>query len=337
MAKVSILGAGAWGTALAILLGNNGHDVTLWSALAPEVEVLRKDRELKNKLPGIKLPERVIISDDLESTCKDNDLTVFAVASPFVRRTAQIAKPYISKSQIIVNVGKGIEENTLDTLTDILKEELPEADIAVLSGPSHAEEVSRGIPTTCVVGADSKETAHFVQDVFMSERFRVYTSPDVIGIELGGSLKNVIALAAGIADGLGFGDNTKAALMTRGIAEISRLGIAMGGQLETFAGLSCVGDLIVTCTSKHSRNRNAGYFIGQGYSMQEAMDEVKQIVEGVYSAKAAYALSRKYNVEMPIVEQINQVLFEGKSPEEAVTDLLLRDKRTEYSQLEWKK
>lgn len=337
MAKVSILGAGAWGTALAILLGNNGHDVTLWSALAPEVEVLRKDRELKNKLPGIKLPERVIISDDLESTCKDNDLIVIAVASPYVRRTAHVAKPYIKKSQIIVNVGKGIEENTLDTLTDILKEELPDADIAVLSGPSHAEEVSRGIPTTCVVGADSKETAHFVQDVFMSERFRVYTSPDVIGIELGGSLKNVIALAAGIADGLGFGDNTKAALMTRGIAEISRLGIAMGGQLETFAGLSCVGDLIVTCTSKHSRNRNAGYFIGQGYSMQEAMDEVKQIVEGVYSAKAAYGLAKKYNIEMPIVEQINQVLFEGKSPEEAVSDLLLRDKRTEYSQLEWKK
>ena len=337
MAKVSILGAGAWGTALAILLGNNGHDVTLWSALAPEVEVLRKDRELKNKLPGIKLPDRVIISDDLESTCKDNDLIVFAVASPYVRRTAHIAKPYISKSQIIVNVGKGIEENTLDTLTDILKEELPDADIAVLSGPSHAEEVSREIPTTCVVGADSKETAHFVQDVFMSERFRVYTSPDVIGIELGGSIKNVIALAAGIADGLGFGDNTKAALMTRGIAEISRLGVAMGGQLETFAGLSCVGDLIVTCTSKHSRNRNAGYFIGKGYSMQEAMDEVKQIVEGVYSAKAAYALSKKYNIEMPIVEQINQVLFEGKSPEEAVSDLLLRDKRTEYSQLEWKK
>ncbi len=337
MAKVSILGAGAWGTALAILLGNNGHHVTLWSALAPEVEVLKRDRELKNKLPGIKLPDSVIISDDLEGTCKDNDLIVFAVASPYVRRTAHIVKPYIPKNQIIVNVGKGIEENTLDTLTDILKEELPDADIAVLSGPSHAEEVSRGIPTTCVVGADSKETAHFVQDVFMSERFRVYTSPDVIGIELGGSLKNVIALAAGIADGLGFGDNTKAALMTRGIAEISRLGMAMGGQLETFAGLSCVGDLIVTCTSKHSRNRNAGYFIGQGYSMQEAMDEVKQVVEGVYSAKAAYALSKKYNVEMPIVEQINLVLFEGKSPEEAVSDLLLRDKRTEYSQLEWKK
>lgn len=337
MAKVSILGAGAWGTALAILLGNNGHEVTLWSALAKEVELLKAERELKDKLPGVKLPDAVTISDDLASSCKDKDIIVFAVASPFVRSTAKLAKPYIIENQIVVNVGKGIEETTLDTLTDILKEELNNADVAVMSGPSHAEEVSRSIPTTCVVGADSKATAYFIQDVFMSERFRVYTSPDVIGIELGGSIKNVIALAAGIADGLGFGDNTKAALMTRGIAEISRLGVAMGGKIETFAGLSGVGDLFVTCTSKHSRNRNAGYLIGQGYSMDEAMAEVKQIVEGVFSAKAALALSKKYEVEMPIVEQINLVLFENKSPEEAVTDLLLRDKRREYSELKWNK
>lgn len=337
MAKVSILGAGAWGTAIAMLLGNNGHEVTLWSALAAEVELLRTERELKDKLPGVKLPDSVFISDDLESSCKDKELIVFAVASPYVRRTAHIAKPYIKENQIIVNVGKGIEESTLDTLTDILQEELNNADIAVLSGPSHAEEVSRGIPTTCVVGATSKATAYFIQDIFMSDRFRVYTSPDIIGIELGGSLKNVIALAAGIADGLGFGDNTKAALMTRGIAEISRLGVAMGGKMETFAGLSCVGDLIVTCTSKHSRNRNAGFLIGQGYSMQQAMDEVKQVVEGVYSAKAARALAEKFEIEMPIVEQINLVLFENKSPEEAVSDLLLRDKRREYSMLVWDK
>lgn len=337
MANVSILGAGAWGTAIAMLLGNNGHDVTLWSALAPEVEMLRNERELKDKLPGIKLPDSVSISDNLESACTEKDLIVFAVASPFVRRTAQMAKPFIKENQKVVNVGKGIEEATLDTLTDILKEELVGADIAVLSGPSHAEEVSRGIPTTCVVGAESKDTAHFIQDVFMSDRFRVYTSPDVIGIELGGSLKNVIALAAGIADGLGFGDNTKAALMTRGIAEISRLGIAMGGKMETFAGLSGVGDLIVTCTSKHSRNRNAGYLMGQGLSMEEAMKEVKQVVEGVYSAKAALKLAQKLNIEMPIVEQVNLVLFENKNPEEAVSDLLLRDKRREYSDLEWEK
>lgn len=337
MAKVSILGAGAWGTALAILLGNNGHEVTLWSSLANEVDILSKTRELKEKLPGAKLPESVRISGDLESSCKEKDIIVFAVASPYVRQTAQKARPYIKERQIVVNVGKGIEETTLDTLTDILHEELNNADIAVLSGPSHAEEVSRAIPTTVVVGAESKATAHFIQDIFMSDRFRVYTSPDVIGIELGGSLKNVIALAAGIADGLGYGDNTKAALMTRGIAEISRLGIAMGGKIETFAGLSCVGDLIVTCTSHHSRNRKAGYLIGKGYSMDAAMEEVKQVVEGVYSAKAALTLSRKCNVEMPIVEQINQVLFENKSPEEAVNDLLLRDKTREYSDLKWEK
>lgn len=337
MAKVSILGAGAWGSAIAILLGNNGHEVTLWSALAPEVEVLRKDRELKDKLPGVKLPDSVVISDDLKDSCTEKELIVFAVASPFVRRTAKLASPYIKENQIVVNVGKGIEETTLDTLTDILKEELNNADVAVLSGPSHAEEVSRGIPTTCVVGADSKATAYFIQDVFMSDRFRVYTSPDVIGIELGGSIKNVIALAAGVVDGLGFGDNTKAALMTRGIAEISRLGVAMGGKIETFAGLSGVGDLFVTCTSKHSRNRNAGYLIGKGYTMDEAMAEVKQVVEGVFSAKAALALARKYKIEMPIVEQINLVLFENKSAEEAVADLLLRDKRREYSELTWNK
>ena len=337
MAKVSILGAGAWGTAIAILLGKNGHEVTLWSALQSEVESLNNDRELKSKLPGVKLPDNVKVSDNLSNSCIDKDLIVFAVASPFVRSTAKQAREFIPLNQIVVNVGKGIEENTLDTLTDILKEELNHADVAVLSGPSHAEEVSHGIPTTCVVGADSKKTAYFIQDVFMSERFRVYTSPDVIGIELGGSIKNVIALAAGIADGLGFGDNTKAALMTRGIAEISRLGIAMGGKIETFAGLSGVGDLIVTCTSKHSRNRNAGYLIGQGLSMEEAMKEVKQIVEGVYSAKATLALAKKYNVEMPIVEQVNQVLFENKSAIEAVSDLLLRDKRIEYSELVWEK
>lgn len=337
MAKISILGAGAWGTAIAILLGNNGHEVVLWSALQSEIDQLEKDRELKDKLPGIKLPDSVSISGDLENSCKEKDLIVFAVASPFVRATAKKAGSYIAGDQIIVNVGKGIEESTLETLTDIIKDEIPQADVAVLSGPSHAEEVSRGIPTTCVVGADSKNTAHFVQDVFMSERFRVYTSPDVIGIELGGSIKNVIALAAGIADGLGFGDNTKAALMTRGIVEISRLGIAMGGKMETFAGLSGVGDLIVTCTSKHSRNRNAGFLIGQGYTMEEAMKEVKQIVEGVYSAKAALALAKKYNVEMPIVEQVNLVLFENKPAIEAVSDLLLRDKRREYTELQWKK
>lgn len=337
MAKVSILGAGAWGTAIGILLAQNGHDVLIWSALKSEVELLRNERELKDKLPGAILPDSIEITDNLEESLKGMDLVVFAVASPFVRKTANIARPFVADNQIIVNVAKGIEESTLFTLTDILKEEIPNADIAVLSGPSHAEEVSRGIPTTCVVGADSKKTACFIQDVFMSERFRVYTSPDVIGIELGGSLKNVIALAAGVVDGLGYGDNTKAALMTRGIAEISRLGVAMGGKMETFSGLSGVGDLFVTCTSLHSRNRKAGYLIGKGYTMEDAMKEVNQIVEGVFSAKAALSLAQKFNIEMPIVEQINLVLFENKSAKDAVNDLLLRDKRREYSELIWEK
>jgi glycerol-3-phosphate dehydrogenase (NAD(P)+) len=258
-----------------------------------------------------------------------------AVASPFIRSTSKLISPYIKEGQIIVNVSKGIEDGTLYTLSEVIKSEIPQADIAVLSGPSHAEEVSRGVPTTVVVGAATMETAHFVQDIFMTDVFRVYTSPDITGIELGGSLKNVIALAAGVVDGLKFGDNTKAALMTRGMAEISRLGLAMGGKMETFAGLSGFGDLFVTCTSKHSRNWSAGNLIGQGKTMEEAIKEVGQVVEGINSAKAALELARKHNVEMPIVEQINMVLFEGKTAKDALNDLLNRDRRKEYKTLEW--
>ena len=263
------------------------------------------------------------------------DIIVSAVASPYTRETAQAVSRFVTPGQVIVNVGKGIEEATLYTLTEIIADEIPSADVAVLSGPSHAEEVSRLIPTTCVVGAKSLKTATMIQDAFMSETFRVYTSPDVIGIELGGSLKNVIALAAGMADGLGFGDNTKAALMTRGIAEISRLGVKMGGRIETFSGLSGIGDLIVTCSSIHSRNRNAGFYIGQGMSVKEAMDKVAQVVEGVYSAKAALALAKKYDVEMPIVEQVNHILFDDKPVKDAVSDLLLRDKTHESDNFTW--
>lgn len=335
MSKVSVLGAGSWGTALSIVLGKNGHDVTLWSILKQEVELLREHREHIEKLPGCLLPENVEITEDLESACKGQDLIVFAVASPFVRSTAKLAAEFIPKGQLIVNVAKGIEESTLDTLTDILEEELPEREIAVLSGPSHAEEVSKSIPTTVVVGTKKQKNAEFIQNVFMNDFFRVYTSPDVIGIELGGSLKNVIALAAGVVDGLGYGDNTKAALMTRGITEMTRLGLAMGGKAETFSGLSGVGDLIVTCTSTHSRNWNAGYLIGKGKTMKEAMEEVKQVVEGVHSAKAAYKLAQKYQVCMPIVEQVTAVLFENKSAKEALAELFTRDKTQEVSSLEW--
>lgn len=334
MAKVGVIGAGSWGIALSFLLHNNGHEVTVWSALPEEIRELREKRE-HHTLPGLILPEDMVFTEDLETAMKDQDLLVTAVPSVYVRGTAEKMRPFLRKGQIVVNVAKGIEEKTLNTLSQVLEEELPGADVAVLSGPSHAEEVSRGLPTTCVAGARSRKTAEYVQSLFMSEVFRVYTSPDVLGIELGGALKNVIALAAGIADGLGYGDNTKAALITRGIAEIARLGTAMGGKFETFCGLSGIGDLIVTCASMHSRNRRAGILIGKGYTMEEAMKEVQMVVEGVYSAKAALALARKYYMAMPIIEQVNQVLFEGKPASEAVKELMLRDPRKEDSGLTW--
>ena len=337
MAKISVAGAGSWGTALAILLHDNGHEVILWSALKDEVSMLSEKREHESKLPGVKIPEEIAITDDLETTLKDRDLIVLAVPSPFTRSTARSMKNLVRKGQIIVNVAKGIEENTLMTLSEIIEEEIPQANVAVLSGPSHAEEVGRKMPTTCVAGARTKETAEYIQGLFMSPVFRVYTSPDILGIELGGALKNVIALAAGTADGLGCGDNTKAALITRGIAEIKRLGVAMGAHAETLTGLSGIGDLIVTCASVHSRNRKAGYLIGRGYTMQEAMDEVKMVVEGVYSAKAALALSRKYHVEIPMVEEVNQVLFEGKAPKDALGELRMRVRKEETGEGLWEK
>ncbi|MBQ2803187.1 MAG: NAD(P)-dependent glycerol-3-phosphate dehydrogenase [Lachnospiraceae bacterium] len=334
MANISIIGGGTWGIALAVLLHNNGHQITVWSALEHEIEMFQKTHEHK-MLPGVKLSEDMIFTkDDKEAVC-GKDLLVMAVASSFTRETAKRISSLVGEKQKIVNVAKGIEESTLMTLSEIIEQEIPQADVAVLSGPSHAEEVSRGIPTTIVVGAKSKKTAEYIQNLFMSEVFRVYTSPDILGIELGGSLKNVVALAAGIADGLGYGDNSKAALITRGIAEIARLGIAMGGKYETFCGLTGIGDLIVTCASVHSRNRRAGMLMGQGLSMEEAMKEVNMVVEGVHSAKAAMGLAKKYNVQLPIIEQVNAVLFEGKNVDVAVKELMLRDKKIEVADAEW--
>ena len=335
MAKVGILGAGSWGTALSLLLYKNGHEITVWSIDKKEVEMLQNEREHKSKLPGVKLPEELVITNDLEEAMKDKDFLVLAVPSVFTRATAKSMKPYLKQGQIIVNVAKGIEEQTLMTLTEQIEEELPGADVAVLSGPSHAEEVGRRLPTTCVVGATTKETALYLQKAFMNDVFRVYISSDILGIEIGGALKNVIALAAGIADGLGYGDNTKAALITRGLAEITRLGIKMGGKAESFYGLTGIGDLIVTCASVHSRNRKAGFLMGQGRTMKQAMDEVQMVVEGVYSAKAGLALAKKYGESMPIIEQINKVLFEDKNPAEAVNELMLRDARIENTELMW--
>ena len=335
MANIGMIGAGSWGIALTVLLSNNGHQVEVWSALKDEIDMLNEKREHVDKLPGVPLGENIFFSTDLQKTIENKDVLVMAVPSTFVRGTAKQMKPFVKDGQIIVNVAKGVEEATLMTLSQIIEEEVPQAEVTVLSGPSHAEEVGRGIPTTIVVGAEKKETAQFLQNIFMNEVFRVYISPDVLGIELGAALKNVVALAAGIADGLGYGDNTKAALITRGIAEIARLGMAMGGKFETFCGLSGIGDLIVTCASMHSRNRRAGILIGQGKTMDEAMAEVKMVVEGVYSAKAALGLAKKYNVSIPIIEQVNAVLFDNKPASEALIDLMTRDKKSESNGLDW--
>lgn len=336
MANITILGGGSWGIALSVLLHNNGHTITIWSAVPSEIQMLSEKHEHK-MLPGVKLPDDMTFTTDDAAAVADRDLLIMAVASSYTRSTAHRLAPLVAPGQKIVNVAKGVEEHTLMTLSEIIEQEIPQADVAVLSGPSHAEEVSRGMPTTIVVGAHSKGTAEYIQNLFMSEVFRVYTSPDMLGIELGGALKNVVALAAGIADGLGYGDNTKAALITRGITEIARLGVAMGGKFETFCGLTGIGDLIVTCASMHSRNRRAGILIGQGKTMQEAMDEVQMVVEGVYSAKAAMGLAQKYNVELPIIEQVNAVLFDGKPAAQAVRDLMLRDKKIEISDDVWKR
>ncbi|MBQ7636924.1 MAG: NAD(P)-dependent glycerol-3-phosphate dehydrogenase [Lachnospiraceae bacterium] len=336
MMNITVLGAGTWGTALTILLNSNKHKVTLWSAIEKEISAMAADRSRIRNLPGAVMPEEVKLTTDIEEALSgEKDIIVMAVASIYARKTAALIAPMIKKGQIIVNVAKGIEEKSLLTLTEVISDEIKQAEVCVLSGPTHAEEVSVHIPSTIVAGSHSKEAAEKIQDAFMNDYFRVYTSPDVLGIELGGSLKNVIALAAGIADGLGYGDNTKAALMTRGIAEITRLGIKMGGHPETFSGLSGMGDLMVTCTSNHSRNRNAGYLLGQGKSCEAALSLIGQTVEGVYCAKAALALSKKFDVSMPIVEQVCMVLFEDKPAIEAVHDLFTRDKKAEHSSLSW--
>lgn len=335
MAKVAVIGAGSWGIALANVLYTNGNDVTVWSIVEAEIAMLRERHEHVDKLPGVKLPEDMVFTTDLKEAVSGRDYLILAVPSVFTRSTAKSMAPFVKEGQVIVCVAKGIEEETLMTLSEIVEQEIPAADVAVMCGPSHAEEVGIGLPTTVVAGAAKKQIAEGVQDIFMNGVFRVYTSPDVLGMELGGSLKNVIALAAGMADGLGYGDNTKAALITRGISEIGRLALKMGAKYETLSGLTGIGDLIVTCESRHSRNRKAGMLIGQGYTMQQAMDEVKMVVEGVYSAKAAISLARKYSVDMPIIEAVNKVLFEDKPAKEAVTELMQRDKRVENSKLEW--
>lgn len=335
MKQIGVIGAGSWGTALAILLNENGYEVTLWCHSEKSAEHLRRMRSLPDKLPGIQVSERIGVTSSIEEAVSGKEILVVVVPSACVRETALKMKPFVKEGTVVVSASKGIEEDTLDTMTDILEEVLPGIQSAVLSGPSHAEEVARSLPTACVVGARREDTAKMLQSVFMSPCFRIYISPDMLGIELGGALKNVIALAAGIADGMGYGDNAKAALITRGIVEISRLGTKMGGRIETFSGLTGIGDLIVTCASMHSRNRRAGILLGKGYSMGEAMREVNMVVEGVYSVKAAVKLARKYETELPIIEQVYKILFEGKDPKAAVSELMLRDNKVESAILPW--
>ncbi len=329
MADITVLGAGSWALGISILLNDNGHQVTVWSALPDEIRLLEEKRENPKYLPGIQISKEIRLTDDLEKAVSGCDCIVLAVASAYTRSTAKRLKGLIPKDQIIVNVAKGIESGSLMTLSEIIEEELPEANVCVLSGPSHAEEVARKMPTLVTVASKDEEAAKYLQKLFASPVFRVYTSTDVLGIELGGALKNVIALAAGMGDGLGYGDNVKAALITRGIHEISGLALKIGAKIETLYGLSGMGDLIVTCDSMHSRNRRAGILIGQGKSMEEAIAEVNMVVEGIVSAKAAHDLAVKYGVEMPIVEQVNKVLFEGLSPREAVDNLMMRDLKAE--------
>ncbi len=329
MKNIGVIGAGSWGTALSKLLSDNGHHVTVYSAIASEIEMLKMYHEQKEKLPGVELSEDMEFTTDLEEAISDKDLLVLAVPSPFTRNTARTMREHVSEGQLIVSVAKGLEDETFDTLSVIIKEEIPQCRVVVLCGPTHAEEVGKGVPTAIVAGSKNEADAGLVQDVFMNDVFRVYTSDDPYGMELGGALKNVIALAAGIADGLGYGDNTKAALITRGIHEIARLGVSCGGRRETFEGLTGIGDLIVTCASMHSRNRRAGILIGQGRTPDEAMEEVKQVVEGVYSAKAAMHLAQKHGVDMPIIEQVNKILFDGKKASEALVDLMTRGRKSE--------
>ena len=328
--KASIIGAGTWGTALGILLAHNGHEVTIWSKFQQEVDALQETRRHKD-LPGAVIPESMCFSSDLEAALKDQELVVLAVPSIFVRATAHEMKPYVGEGQVIVSVAKGIEEGTLYTMSDIIEEEILQADVAVLSGPSHAEEVSRFIPTTIVTGAHTEKTALFVQNAFMCDCFRVYINPDFIGVQLGGAVKNVIAIGAGMSDGIGFGANARTALITRGLVEMSRLGAALGADPETFMGMAGLGDLVLTCTDNQSRNRRFGMMLGQGMDVQSAQDKIGQVVEGYRNTKEVRVLAQRLGVEMPITEEIYQVLYCGKIAREAALTLLGRARKDERS------
>ena len=333
MARIVVAGAGGWGTALVLMAHQYGHDVALWSPYEEEISRIRRDQEHKKLLPGVPVPETVELTTDL-SRARGADLVIMAVPSFAVEQTARQLGGILTGETIIANAGKGLENDTLRRFSQVIGEAVPQCAAVVLSGPSHAEEVARGVPTTVVSASRRIDAAEAVQEWLMNPRFRIYVNPDVVGVELGGALKNVIALAAGIVDGLQLGDNAKAALMTRGLAEMARLGVALGAKAETFAGLSGMGDLVVTCGSMHSRNRRAGILIGQGFSAEEAVRQVGT-VEGYLAARAAWRLACQTGVDMPIVEQVNAVLFEGKDAAEAVNDLMMRSGKPEHTAKPW--
>lgn len=326
--KTAVLGSGGWGTALAMLLLENGNDVTLWSFSEEESDTLRKT--LHNPLlPGVALPESLHYTSEI-SCVKDCEVIVLATPSFGVRATAGKLRPYLTKEQILVSVSKGIEKGTSLRLSQIVRQETENlCPVVVLTGPSHAEEVARGIPTAVVSASDNQQAAEQIQDLFFNERFRVYCSYDMVGAELGAALKNVMAVCTGCCTGMGYGDNTKAMLMTRGLTEMARLGVALGGQQETFAGLTGMGDLIVTCTSLNSRNYRAGILIGQGKPVAEAVQEIGAVVEGYYAVDAALELAKKVGVEMPITEAAYEVLYHGKEPKSVVRELMIRKKKHE--------
>lgn len=329
MNQIGVLGAGTWGIALARMLSNSGNTVQVWSAISSEIDMLSETRMHRN-LPNVVIPREVGFTKDIREVCTGKEILVLAVPSIFVRPTVQKAAPYILGDQIIVDVAKGIEPETLKTMTEVIESELRcDANVVALSGPTHAEEVAQDLPTTIVAAHVCVAVAEKVQAVFTNPVMRVYTNTDIKGVELCGALKNIIALAAGIASGLGYGDNTKAALITRGLAEIKRLGIQMGCLPETFSGLAGMGDLIVTATSMHSRNNRCGYLIGQGYQPDEATKQVGMVVEGINAVAAAVTLAKKYDVEMPIVAAVDQIINYGVNPLDAVHELMERDRKTE--------
>lgn len=332
MAGIAVLGAGSWGTTLGLVLHENGQDVTLWEFDPEQVKAVRRDRENHKFLPGIPVPDGIEITGDLEGAASGRDVVVFATPSHVVREVARAVAAHVADDVLVVNVSKGIENGTLARMSEVLSEELrrPKAAlIASLVGPSHAEEVSRRLPTTVVAAAVADDTAVRVRKLFMTDYLRVYTNTDLVGVELGVSLKNVIAIAAGICDGLGYGDNTKGALITRGLAEMTRLGVKLGGKPHTFAGLSGMGDLITTCISTHSRNRYVGEQIASGKTLDEVLASMVMVAEGVRTTKSAVALSRKHGIEMPITEQMQQVLFEDRDPKDAIAELMVREPKSE--------